>query len=37
VKDLADKAIEQGKNNVAFLALFQLGSLERCIDLLIVR
>jgi len=33
-KRLADLSKEQGKNNVAFLAMFILGDVEGCIDLL---
>mmetsp|Transcript_26629 Transcript_26629/g.32327 ORF Transcript_26629/g.32327 Transcript_26629/m.32327 type:complete len:931 (-) Transcript_26629:369-3161(-) len=34
MEKLADEAREKGKHNVTFLALFMLGKLEECIDLL---
>ncbi|EPB83737.1 hypothetical protein HMPREF1544_09478, partial [Mucor circinelloides 1006PhL] len=35
IRQIADTAIEQGKNNIAFTCLFELGAMEEAIDLLI--
>ncbi|SAM07989.1 hypothetical protein [Absidia glauca] len=35
LRQVAEQAIEQGKNNIAFSALYELGELEQVIDLLI--
>ncbi|KAI8369331.1 coatomer WD associated region-domain-containing protein [Radiomyces spectabilis] len=35
MREVADQAVEQGKNNIAFSALFQLGAIDEVIDLLV--
>ncbi|CAG8468172.1 1461_t:CDS:10 [Paraglomus occultum] len=35
IKELAETAVADGKNNIAFTCYLQLGSLEECVDLLI--
>ncbi|CAG8517548.1 3729_t:CDS:10, partial [Cetraspora pellucida] len=35
IKELAETAVSDGKNNVAFVCYLQLGQVEECIDLLI--
>ncbi|KAI7849632.1 coatomer WD associated region-domain-containing protein [Circinella umbellata] len=35
VREVADQALAQGKNNIAFSALFELGAIEELIELLI--
>lgn len=37
ISELASRAKENGKNNVAFLCLFMLGKLEECLQILIDR
>lgn len=37
LSELASRAKEHGKNNVAFVCLFMLGKLEECLQLLIDR
>ncbi|KAG0165859.1 Coatomer subunit beta' [Apophysomyces sp. BC1034] len=35
IREIADLAVEQGKNNIAFTALFELGAIEEVLELLI--